>query len=383
MKKWIAALLCAVLLVVGVPSARAITAEDVYFTAVNISLLPLNMNTMPIWVEGQIYVPASVFDRSQTGADLGVSLSRVGAKNTVILMGQRDTMIFDLTAGTCMDEHDDPIPNCKAVVRKGVPFVPAGKVCAYFGLVDTYTYTRYGYLVRIRTESAPLTDEQFVEAAGTLMQTRMKDFVQANTPPVVAPDQPKPPEVLPQVPVDPPSVEPPANRVRLYMAFRCESGEGLERILNSLDRYQVRGLFLFTPEQLVQQDDLVRRAVGQGHTVGLLAEENVQETLDRGNELLTRIAYTAATVAAVPEGQRAGFEGRGWVCWEQTVDGRPRQGERTSTYVQRLTQSLASRSRTIYLTMDDSAATASALSTLLGELTAGEYTVVAPLESRL
>ena len=383
MKKWIAALLCVVLLVVGVPSAHAITAEDVYFTAINISLLPLNVNTMPIWVGGQIYVPASVFDRNQTGADLGVSLSRVGAKDTVILMGQRDTMIFDLTAGTCMDQNDDPIPDCKAVVRKGVAFLPASKVCAYFGLVDTYTYTRYGYLVRIKSSGAPLTDEQFVEAASTLMQTRMKDFIQANTTPVVTPDKPKPSDPLPQVPVDPPSVEPPANRVRLYMAFRCESGEGLRGILDSLDRYQVRGVFLFTPKQLVAQDDLVRRVVGQGHTIGLLAEENVQETLDYSNKLLGRIAYTAATVALVPEGQRAGFEERGWICWNQTADGRPRQGERAAAYTQRLTRLLENQSRTVYLTMDDSAVTASALNTLLGDLTAGEYTVVTPLESRL
>ena len=39
MKKWIAVLLCAALLVVGMPSTRAVKAEDVYFTAVNISLL--------------------------------------------------------------------------------------------------------------------------------------------------------------------------------------------------------------------------------------------------------------------------------------------------------------------------------------------------------
>lgn len=381
MKRWIAALLCAVLLVVGVPSARAITVEDVYFTAVNISLLPLSANTMPIWVDGQIYVPASVFDKQQTGADLGVALSRVGAKNTVILIAERKNMIFNLTAGTCMDEHDDPIANCKAVVRKGIAFLPLGRVCEYFGLEDSYTHTRYGYLVRIKTPGARLTDDEFVEAAELLMQTRMKDFIQANTPPVI-PDKPNLPDI-PQVPDDPEPVEPPANRVRLYLAFRCESGEGVERILNSLDRHQVKGLFLFTPEQLAAQDGLVRRAVGQGHTVGLLAEENPQETLDRGNALLNRIAYTAATVAAVPEGQRAGFEERGWICWNQTADGRPRQGERSAAYVQRIARMLDGRSRTIYLTMDDGAATASALNAMLDEFERREFTVVTPLESRL
>jgi len=220
-----------------------------------------------------------------------------------------------------------------------------------------------------------------VEAAELLMQTRMEDFIQANTPPVI-PDKPNLPDI-PQVPDDPEPVEPPANRVRLYLAFRCESGEGVERILNSLDRHQVKGLFLFTPEQLAAQDGLVRRAVGQGHTVGLLAEENPQETLDRGNALLNRIAYTAATVAAVPEGQRAGFEERGWICWNQTADGRPRQGERSAAYVQRIARMLDGRSRTIYLTMDDGAATASALNAMLDEFERREFTVVTPLENRL
>ncbi len=379
MKRKLAVLLCAALLLVGTPTARAITAEDVYFTAINISLLPLNMNTMPIWVDGQIYVPASVFDRSQTGADLGISLSRMGSKDTVILLGERETMIFNLTTGTCKDQYDDPIPNCRAVVRKGVAFLPLARVCAYFGLVDSYTYTRYGYLVRIKTPNAPLTDERFVEAASALMQTRMKDFIQANTP---AAEKPTPPD-LPQVPDDPEPVEPPTNRVRVYLAFRCDSGEGLESILNSLDRHQVRGLFLFTPEQLLARDDLVRRVVGQGHTIGILAEESTQETLERGNQLLGHIARTAATVALVPEGQRAGLEDQGWICWNQTADGRPRQGERSAAYVQRVARMLDGRSRTIYLTMDDGAVTASALNAMLDEFEQREFTVVTPLESRL
>ena len=379
MKKWLAMLLCAALLVVGVPSARALKVEDVYFTAVNNSLLPLGVDTMPVWVDGQIYVPAGVFDRNQTGADLGVSLSRVGAKSTVILIGQRENMIFDLNAGTCKNQYDEPISNCKAVVRKGTAFLPLERVCAYFGLEDTYTYTRYGYLVRIKAPNAPLTAEQFVEAAEPLMQTRMKDFLQANTP---APDKPKPPEE-PQLPEDLPPVEPPANQVRMYLAFRCDSGEGLTEILDSLDRNQARALLLFTPDQLVQRDNLVRRAIGRGHSVGILAEEDAQETLTRGNELLAHIARTAATVALVPEGQRAGLEGRGWVCWQQTVDGRPRQGERETAYVQRLAQLLGSHSRTTYLTLDDSAETAGVLNAALEKISELDYTIVTPLESRL
>lgn len=384
MKKWIAALLCAVLLVVGVPSARAITVEDVYFTALNISLLPLNMNTMPIWVDGQIYVPATTFDTKQTGANLGVSLSRVGAKSTVILLAERKTMIFDTNTGTCKDQYDVPIPNCKAVMRKGTAFLPLEQVCAYFGLIDSYTYTRYGYLVRIRTEDARLTDEQFVEAASSLMQTRMKEFIKANTP-VVEPPAPPPPAVpeVPVVPEDPVPEEPPVNRTRLYLAFRCEEGQGLEQILNSLDRHQVRGLFLFEPEQLAAQDELVRRTVGRGHTLGILAQEDTQTQLAQGNQLLNHIARTAATVALVPEEAQTQLEEQGWVCWRQTMDGRPRQGERAAAYIQRMCQMIGARSRTIYLTLDDSNRTAAALDDMLAELEAMECTIVTPLESRL
>ena len=381
MKKWLAALLCAALLLTGVQSARAITVEDVYFTAVNISLLPLEMNTMPIWVDGQIYVPASVFDRAKTGADLGVYLSRVGAKNTVILMAQRLTMVFHLAEGTCVDQYDVPIPDCKAVVRKGVAFLPLSRVCDYFGLKDTYTYTRYGYLVRIRTENAPLSDEQLVEMAGTLMQTRMKAFVQANTP--VVPDKPDVPDV-PQLPPDPPvEPEPPANRVRLYLAVRCEEGTGLNSILTVLNRHRVRAVLLVTPEQLSAPDDLVRRAMCEGHTLGLLAQEDAVETLARGNQLMGHIARTAATVALVPEGQQKALEEQGWICWQQTVDGRPRQSERSAAYVQRMQQTIGTRSRSVYLTLDDSDRTAALLDSLLDRFEEQEYTLATPLESRL
>ncbi len=402
MKKWIAALLCAALLVVGLPSTRAIKAEDIYFTAVNISLLPLSMDTMPIWVGGEVYVPASVFDKGRTGADLGVSLTRLGSKNTVILLAERKTMIFDTSNGTCKDQYDNPIPNCKAVVRKGTAFIPLAKVCDYFGLIDSYTHTRYGYLVRIRTETARLTDEQFVEAASTLMQARMKEFIQANTtaepvepkppetqtpvepdpPPVENPPENPPPKVDPPV-EDPPEEELPENRVRLYLAFRCESGAGLNSILDSMNRNRVKGVFLFTPEQLAEQDDLARKAVGQGHVVGILASEDAQADLERGNALLRHIACTAATVALVPSGQRTELEEQGWVCWRQTADGAARRGERTTDYTRRLAQLIGTRNRAVYLTLDDSAATANVLDGALKELIKQEYTIVNPLESRL
>lgn len=382
MKQRLTALLCAILLLVGIAPARAITEADIYFTSINNNLLPLAADTMPVWVDGVIYVPYTVFDRAVTGMDLGILVERNRAKNTVALYTLRQMLVFDLNDGSCTDHANDKM-DFRSVMQNGRAYLPLEAVCEIFGLRDSYAYTRYGYLVRICNASNALSDERFIDAASELMKSRAKEFIDSQRAPVT--DTPVLPPATPDDPVvTPPEQDQPKGRIHLYLAFQCRSGEGLETILDALDRTGNKGLFFFAPELLAQQDDLVRRIVGSGHCIGLLAEgEDVRAQLERGNEMLGRIARTAAVAVCVSDELRQELEEQGWCCWDETMNAVPRERERPTAYAQRMVNAIGSRSRSLYLTLDDSAQTASVLDTALQHFEAQEYTIVTPIETRL
>ena len=377
MKKRLIALLCAVVLCCSMVPARAINAGDVYFVGVNDHLVPLTMDTMPAWVNGVLYVPATVFDSAVTGANLGVYCNQSSTNNTITLYSLRRMLVFDLSRGVAYDYHSGENLPSRAVNRNGRFYLPVEMVCDFFGLEDTYNYTRYGYLVRIKSDAAWLNDADFMDAASGPMSSALQEILRqqtSDTPPPVRQE----PENEPQAP---------KNRAQICLGFRCETGEGLEQILDRLDRESVRGIFFVDSEVLTARDDLIRRIVGSGHSIGLLAEEESASAggrkLGQANRMLAHVARTAATAALVPDAQRQTLEQEGWVCWQQTVNGLPRENERSAAYAQRIVRAIGSRRGVVSITLDDSAAIAEALPVLLQQLKQEEYVFITPLETRL
>lgn len=378
MKKRLIALLCAAVLCLFMVPTQAINVGDVYFTSVNDKLLPLSMDTMPTWVNGMLYVPAAVFDSAVTGANLGVYCNQSSTNNTITLYSLRRMLVFDLSRGVAYDYHSGENLPSRAVNRNGRIYLPVEMVCDFFGLEDTYNYTRYGYLVRIKSDAAWLNDARFMDAASGPMSNALQEILRQQ-----AQDTPPPP--VQQEPEDQPQA--PKNRAQICLGVRCETGEGLERILDRLDRESVSGIFFVGAEILTQRDDLVRRIIGSGHSIGLLAEEETASAgsrkLAQSNRVLAHVARTAATAALVPDAQRQTLEQEGWVCWRQTVNGQLREKERPAAYAQRVLRALSSRRGTVCITLDDSTATAEALPVLLQQLGQEEYLIIPALETRL
>ena len=384
MKNRFIALLC--ILALCLSTVRAINAGDVYFTSVNDKLIPLSIDTMPTWVSGRLYVPASTFDSSATGIDLGFYFRQ--SNNTVTLYTLRQMLVFDLNRGVTYDQHTGENLSVRAVNRNSRIYLPVETVCDFFGLEDSYNYTPYGYLVRIKTAAARLNDTDFMDAASTLMSADLEKILrtqQPDTPPVPPPSAD--PTVPPDVPSPPtPPEDEPKSQTTVYLAFRCDSGEGLSEILELLDRSGLRAAFFFSASALAQLDDLIRRAAGSGHTIGLLADGSTADeslhALAQGNRALSHIARTAATAALAPSDQRTALEEDGWVCWQETTNALPREDERSSAYAQRILRAMGSR-RTVRLTLNDSKHTARVLRALLESLSGEEYRVLPPIETRL
>ena len=226
MKRRMLALVCAVVMLICSVPVRAITEADIYFTSVNDHLLPLTADTMPTWVGNKIYVPATVFDSNSTNTKLGIYCRQSSTSNTVTLYTLNQTLVFDLIKGNAYDQNTKEPFSYRAVNRNGRIYLPVDGVCDFFGLSDTYTYTRYGYLVRIRNENSYLDDERFVDAAGIELKNRSKAFLQSqNTVVPDPPDVPDPPPVTDD-PIIPQPPEQDRPKAQLYLAFRCTTGDG-------------------------------------------------------------------------------------------------------------------------------------------------------------
>ena len=381
-KSWLSWLLTVTLLL-GVLLPLPASAANLYFTSVNDTVLPLTRDTMPLWSGGVLYVPYSVFDSGTTGVDLDVECSYSRSGGTLSFYRMRQVLLFDLNEGTCRNDITGEAYSARAILRNGRPYVSLGKVCDFFGLSYTYnqlTDMDQAYLVRIKSDAVVLSDAKFIDAAGDLINRRLRDYNQSQTPSGGDGTGSN------SKPAQSDESEDGSAEVQTYLAFRCQAGDDLTALLTVLTSTGHYGLFLFSPEDMEGRGDLLRQLVGQGHTVGILAQgEDVRETrrlLSAGQRTLERETLTRTTVACVPENQRGTLEAAGWVCWRETLSLDP-AGVGASTFAARTTRRLAGRTRSTYLTLPGGADTARVLPVLLRQLEHKHFSVGIPLETRL
>ena len=136
---------------------------------------------------------------------------------------------------------------------------------------------------------------------------------------------------------------------------------------------------------LEEEGDLVRRILGTGHSLGVLAGggEETEEQLERGRRAVERAARTRTTLAYVPAEQRAALEEKGWVCWEETLLQEPGTNTGAAAFANGVINRLGTRHRTVYLTLEGGEDAARVLPALLRQLNSSHYALSVPLETRL
>ncbi|MEA4933397.1 MAG: hypothetical protein VB071_07450 [Lawsonibacter sp.] len=374
----LALILCVVLLL-PVP----VSATDIYFTSINDNLLPLTSETMPVWSGGLLYVPYTVFDSNYSGVSLGIYSNYSKNSNSVSVFNLRQMLVFDLNNNSTRNEMTGETYSVRAILRNGRPFLPLNLVCDFFGLSHSYTTTSQGYLVRIKNDAVVLSDAKFIDAAGDLINRRLKEYTQSLNP--ATPTAPTTP-TTPSTPSTPDDDSTSAD-VRTYLAFRCQGEDGIADLLDTLDNSGAYALFLFSPQMLEEESDLVRRILGTGHSIGLLAEgDNLTQTqtlLAQGNRLLEQIAFTRTSVAIVPPDQRSALEKEGWVLWRETMSLSPSATVGPNTFAYNTVRQLEGRTRSTYLTLDGDANTARILPSLLRQLDSKHFVVSIPMETKL
>ena len=378
-KRPVLPLVLAVILAVGMFQPMPAAAANLYFTGINDSVAPLTSSSMPYWSGGTLYVPYTVFDANQNGVgvSLGLYTSYNHRSHIVTIFNLKQMLVFDLERGTCRDDMTGAAYDARAVMRYGKPYVPLYVVCSVFGLEYSYnqlSYISQGYLVRIKSADAVLDDGLFIDRARELINNRLRDYTQSLSPAETAP-------TIPVSPSEPPEVD--GGNVATYLAFRCESADGLPAILNTLDGTGQYALFFLAPQVIEEEGGLVRRILGTGHSVGILAREGEEEAISRGRLALEELAHTRTTLAYVPDGARAGLEEQGWVCWKETLYLEPGDSVGGTAFAGTVLNRLGTRRRTVYLTLEGSGNTARVLSALLRQLSSNHYTVAVPVETRL
>lgn len=367
MKRWkrMLACLCAAVLLVTLLAGNQALADspEIYIMAENDQILvDLPLEAMPVWIGGVMYVPYHAFDWTYTGVNLGVSYGqdRTGTDYKFTLYSLSGTLVFDINAGTCVEQSTGEDMGMKAVLRNGRVFVPLAGVCRYFGLNYSYTPTNYGTLIRITNGQEWLTTSQFVESSVNQMRVRYNEYLKA----MGATSSPKPTSSSGGGTTATPSASPSPGetdqrQLTVALAFQC-TGTGAEQLLDALDEAGVRALLFFRPEALSENERAVRRAVGSGHTVGLSVPagtgKQALEALEEGSRWLEenlRLRTHLALLEGPGEGVTQTVERKGWACWSGGMDARD-DGRSQSAQRSALLGALENERGTVRVLMDDS-----------------------------
>ncbi len=385
-KKRILALLCAAALLIPLAPPRARAADEVIFIALNEWIPPkISASTMPILYNYSYYVPYVLFDMNYMNANFGVSIDlgiRVAASsNMVMLYTKRRQLIYDLEAGTCTDKQGNSYKN--AIIRGSIVYLPIAAVQSYFaeeGLRYSQRSTPSGDLLRLTTPSVILNDTIFTDAVASFtLPQLLRDYTRSQNPSPSPSVTPSPSGSTPP-PVSPsPGQEPPPDKsgVRVSLAFRCGGGAASTALLNRVESEGLSALFLFRPEDLAENEALVRRMVGAGHAVGLAVSgsaKEAEEQLREGNRLLFLIAHmNTRTVFLEDGGPASALEHTGWSVWTGNVS--PVPAGSGSAYSAALLRAIDTKRSAVRLLLDDSGLTISALPALLRGLRGEKYSI--------
>lgn len=375
--------LLAAALFVGLSTPMPVSAANLYFTAINDSVALLTSDAMPLWYSGTIYVPYTVFDANLNGigVSLGLNTSYNRNSNLVTLFNLRQMLVFDLNNGTCRDEMTGVVYSAKAIMRNGKPYLALNTVCTFFDLEYSYSQLSYipqGYLVRIKSADSVLDDASFIDQAQDLIGMRLQEYTQSLS---LAGTTNPAPTTNPRPNTRPDMDE---SNTATYLAFRCENGAGLADIMSALDSTNRCAVFFLAPQVLVEERDLVRRMLGTGHSVGILADgDNPAEALEQGQLILEELTHTRTTLAYSPAGQRERLEQKGWICWKESVLAEPNDTVSASSFSANTINRMGNRNSTVYLTLTGGENTARVLPVLLRNLGESHFVVDTPVETKL
>ena len=317
MKRRAAALLLAVWMALSLATLSAAAGRNIYFLAVNDTVLPLSDETMPFWENGYLYIPSTIF-AGDVYKELEIGYIPNQSRQLLVLYTAGKSLHFPLGESYAQDTDGNAYyPG--AVQRNGIAFVPAALVAEFFGL--SYAITNVtgsgavadedrGWLVWLRKGSYNLTASQFADAAVPQMRARYDQYLKSKE------------TQSEEVPTVPEETEESFPGKSVYLCIEASDGAQVEAVLDALDAQGARAAFYCTESFFQEEGALLRRMAATGQTIGILADgTDPLDQVRRSNEALyaatcgkTRMVYCK------DESGRKALEQAGYCCLAPDLD---------------------------------------------------------------
>ena len=237
-----------------------------------------------------------------------------------------------MSAGNSYDREENSY-RYAAIYLNDTAYVPAFFVADFFGLGYSYIRREERHIVRL-TKGSVLSDEEFFNAAASLMETRLNQYLgsqETAAPPSATPEPtqaPQPtatpvPTATPApsstpapdtTPSPTPTATPTPNVDRSDVKVRlCFLGLGSEtsEILDALG--DVPACFFATAEEIYQNAHLTRRILGSGSAVGLRILSSPVAEAEEFRQALRDTAMCTSFLACA-----AGFDEEAFADWGET-----------------------------------------------------------------
>jgi len=339
------------------PGFAGADETGICFTAVDDDVLDLSVR--PVFVGGSPYVPWTVF------GSLGISTTYFESVNVAMLSVGSNQIMFDLNEGSCYDADGNPYP-VSASSMNGTIYIPA-----YTGVIFGLTYSYIsgvgsGDVVRIKSGANVLTDSQFIDAAKNKMASMASAYFGTPAPPATATPTPTP---TPTESEEPEKKE--GGDVVLSFAGLPDGG-----LLDVLNKYNIKTCFFVTAGEAEEGGDILRRASGEGHILGLRC--NSGEELLGGMEAVRREAFLRPVIAIFSDGIAEAAEEN---CVALYKAGMTVGGDVTDPSVITLSLPTDGKSSSFLITCGDN--TAKLMTSVLSYMSSNKYTPVALRETNI
>ena len=286
-KRILALTLCVLILASLCPGSIGAAANPLSFVALN-DTLPPDLINVTVYYGGAVYLPYWFF----TNYGFGISYSYFSSSATAYVFNASNQIFFELTSGRTYNSNDVQF-NAPAILWGGTVYLPLGFMSSAFGgfVYRNLGQNEYGSILRIKTGSEILSDDEFFQAANGAM----KRYYHAYNSPQAGEGAAEPATPSPEPTENPQPRE--GDAVRLGL----EGMPGVE-VLETLKQEGITACFFLRAEEIRSDPDMARRIACSGHVLGASCPGGSAEEREETAALLWETARVRTILYTLPEG---------------------------------------------------------------------------------
>lgn len=361
-------MLCALLLSL---CTTASAQTDLVFLCINDSFVrSMTSSNMPIKVNNSMYISYRYLARIRS-----IKYFYNEDIHTLKIYNSSSSLIFDIDNAITYDQ-DGKIYSYQTERRGSTLYVPIEFICRMFNVYYSQTNTSMGQVIRISSMMSQYSDSELISVNRDVMQEiYTKYYSSADTVDPIPDPGIKDQNTTPSEPDDEPKPDETSVRKTVYPAFVGSLGSSVSDILDHLSAFGVNATFFISSNDLSQNGDLLRRIVGEGHSIGAyVSAANPVAEAEGINSAFSSLAMRRSRLVLIKEGsrslseqQRAALSDAGYRIWDASVD--PGSAERNSYSISLNAEALldkAPRASVLRLYINDNSA--GAVSSILSAL---------------